>query len=395
MSNKTIKSFDLSRTGPLDGIRVLDLSRLVAGNMLSVVLGDFGADVIKVENPGRGDDLRHWRVGGIETWWKVYGRNKRSLELNLKDAKALSRLKALVKTSDVFIENFVPGKLEALGLSPEILLDLNPKLIIVRVTAWGQTGPYANKPGFGTLVEAMSGYAHINGFPDKPPALPPLATADMVAGLYGAFAVLVAVREVEQNDGTGQIIDLSLFESMFSLVASEAVKHRVTGEVSFRSGNQSVNTAPRNIYMSADGKYVALSGSMQSMFERLVRTIGRSDLIEDPMFATNDDRIHNRDALDNILQDYFGARDIADILEIMDQAGVTVAPVLSVADLMDHPFVIERGVLEELADEDLGACPLNAPVPRLSATPGAFRRPAPRLGEHTREILQSLEEGEE
>ncbi|GBF26981.1 succinyl-CoA--L-malate CoA-transferase beta subunit [bacterium MnTg02] len=394
MSNKTIKSFDLSRTGPLDGIRVLDLSRLVAGNMLSVVLGDFGADVIKVENPGRGDDLRHWRVGGIETWWKVYGRNKRSLELNLKDAKALSRLKALVKTSDVFIENFVPGKLEALGLSPEILLDLNPKLIIVRVTAWGQTGPYANKPGFGTLVEAMSGYAHINGFPDKPPALPPLATADMVAGLYGAFAVLVAVREVEQNDGTGQIIDLSLFESMFSLVASEAVKHRVTGEVSFRSGNQSVNTAPRNIYMSADGKYVALSGSMQSMFERLVRTIGRPDLIEDPMFATNDDRIHNRDALDKILQDYFGTRTIANILEIMDEAGVTVAPVLSVADLMDHPFVVDRGVLEELADEDLGACPLNAPVPRLSSTPGGFRRPAPRLGEHTGEILQSLEKGE-
>ena len=394
MSNKTIKSFDLSRTGPLDGIRVLDLSRLVAGNMLSVVLGDFGADVIKVENPGRGDDLRHWRVGGIETWWKVYGRNKRSLELNLKDAKALSRLKALVKTSDVFIENFVPGKLEALGLSPEILLDLNPKLIIVRVTAWGQTGPYANKPGFGTLVEAMSGYAHINGFPDKPPALPPLATADMVAGLYGAFAVLVAVREVEQNDGTGQIIDLSLFESMFSLVASEAVKHRVTGEVSFRSGNQSVNTAPRNIYMSADGKYVALSGSMQSMFERLVRTIGRPDLIEDPMFATNDDRIHNRDALDKILQDYFGTRTIANILEIMDEAGITVAPVLSVADLMDHPFVVDRGVLEELADEDLGACPLNAPVPRLSSTPGGFRRPAPRLGEHTGEILQSLEKGE-
>ena len=394
MSNKTIKSFDLSRTGPLDGIRVLDLSRLVAGNMLSVVLGDFGADVIKVENPGRGDDLRHWRVGGIETWWKVYGRNKRSLELNLKDAKALSRLKALVKTSDVFIENFVPGKLEALGLSPEILLDLNPKLIIVRVTGWGQTGPYANKPGFGTLVEAMSGYAHINGFPDKPPALPPLATADMVAGLYGAFAVLVAVREVEQNDGTGQIIDLSLFESMFSLVASEAVKHRVTGEVSFRSGNQSVNTAPRNIYMSADGKYVALSGSMQSMFERLVRTIGRPDLIEDPMFATNDDRIHNRDALDKILQDYFGTRTIANILEIMDEAGVTVAPVLSVADLMDHPFVVDRGVLEELADEDLGACPLNAPVPRLSSTPGGFRRPAPKLGEHTREILQSLEESE-
>jgi len=394
MSNKTIKSFDLSRTGPLDGIRVLDLSRLVAGNMLSVVLGDFGADVIKVENPGRGDDLRHWRVGGIETWWKVYGRNKRSLELNLKDTKALSRLKALVKTSDVFIENFVPGKLEALGLSPEILLDLNPKLIIVRVTGWGQTGPYANKPGFGTLVEAMSGYAHINGFPDKPPALPPLATADMVAGLYGAFAVLVAVREVEQNDGTGQIIDLSLFESIFSLVASEAVKHRVTGEVSFRSGNQSVNTAPRNIYMSADGKYVALSGSMQSMFERLVRTIGRPDLIEDPMFATNDDRIHNRDALDKILQDYFGTRTIANILEIMDEAGVTVAPVLSVADLMDHPFVVDRGVLEELADEDLGACPLNAPVPRLSSTPGGFRRPAPRLGEHTGEILQSLEKGE-
>ncbi|MDP6039185.1 MAG: CoA transferase [Candidatus Latescibacteria bacterium] len=376
----------------LEGVRVLDLSRLVAGNMLSVVLADFGADVIKVEHPERGDDLRHWTENGIETWWKVYGRNKRSLALNLKDDQSVKNLKTLAGTSQVFIENFVPGKLEEFGLGPDVLWGINPNLIIVRVTGWGQTGPYSHKPGFGTLVEAMSGFAHLNGFPDRPPALPPLAMADMIAGLYGAFGVLAALRSVEQGRGRGQIVDLALFESMFSTMASEAVKYHATGDVSIRSGNQAVNTAPRNVYACANGEFLALSASVQSMFERLSRTIGRDDMIEDERFCTNEKRVQNRDALNQILQDYFGQRTRSENLENMEKAGVTVAPVLSVADLIDHPYIQGRGILQNIADKDLGEIPISTPVPRLSHTPGKIERPAPRLGEHTEEILHMLKE---
>lgn len=374
----------------LEGIRVLDLSRLVAGNMLSVVLADFGADVIKVEHPERGDDLRHWTENGIETWWKVYGRNKRSLALNLKDEQSLNNLKALTASSQVFIENFVPGKLEELGLAPDDLFRINPNLIIVRVSGWGQTGPYSHKPGFGTLVEAMSGFAHLNGFPDKPPVLPPLAMADMIAGLYGAFAVLAALRSIEQNNGRGQIVDLTLFESMFSTLASEAVKYHATGEVSIRSGNQAVNTAPRNIYACADGKFLAISASVQSMFERLAHTIGRPDMIADQRFSTNEARVKNRDALNEILQQHFAQRSLSENLDMMDKAGVTIAPVLSVADLIDHPYIQGRGILQDTNDPDLENCPIPTPVPRLSQTPGKITRLAPKLGEHTEEILKMI-----
>lgn len=375
--------------GPLSDLRVLDLSRLVAGNMLSVTLADFGADVIKVERPGRGDDLRNWTENGISNWWKTYGRNKRSLALEMRAPGSIELIKSLVAHCDVLIENFVPGKLEEMGLAPEVLHEINAKLVIVRVSGWGQTGPYAHKPGFGTLVEGMSGYAHLNGFPDKPPALPPLATADMVAGLYGAFAVMVAVREVERG-GEGQTVDLSLFESIFSIVSMEAVKHRATGAVSMRTGNQSFNTAPRNVYVCKDGKYLALSGSMQSMFERIMTTIGRPDLISDPRFETNTARVENRDALDEILQDYFLQRDLAGNLEIMEAARVTVGPILSVEDLVTHPYIQGRGILEEVADADGQSWPLHVPVPRLSRTPGKIRNPAPDVGADTDEILALL-----
>lgn len=376
----------------LNGICVLDLSRLVAGNMLSVVLADFGADVIKIERPDSGDDLRHWTEEGIETWWKVYGRNKRSLVLDLKDEQSLENLKTLAASSQVLIENFVPGKLEELGLGPTVLWEHNPKLIIVRVTGWGQTGPYSHRPGFGTLVEAMSGFAHLNGYPDRPPVLPPLAMADMFAGLYGAFGVMAALRNVEQNGGKGQIVDLTLFESMFSTIASEAAKFTATGDVSMRSGNQAVNTAPRNVYACSDGQFIALSASVQSMFERLARTIGRPDLIADARFATNEARVNNRDDLNQILQDYFGQQTRDENLADMEKAGVTIAPVLSVADLINHPYIQGREILQAIIDSDLGECPIPTPVPRLSNTPGQIERPAPKLGEHTEEILQMIQD---
>ena len=385
-----MKHFDANTPGPLQGVRVLDLSRLAAGNMLSVFLADFGADVIKVERAGAGDDLRSWREQGEEIYWKVYGRNKRSLVLDLKSEDGMRQLRKLVRHSQIFVENFVPGGLEKMGLAPDDLLQLNPALVIVRISGWGQTGPYSHKPGFGTLVEAMSGFAYLNGYPDRPPVLPPLALADMVAGVYGAAGVLTALR-VAEKEGRGQVVDLSLFESIFSVIASEAAKYKLTGVPTMRAGNQSTHTAPRNVYRCSDGQFVAMSGSMQSMAMRILDTIGRPELKTDARFATNDARVAHRDALDEIIGAFIGARTQDDNLALFEAAGVTVGPVCSVADLIDHPYAKGREVIVEMEDRSMGSVPMHNIVPRLSHSPGGFRRPAPALGEHTAEILAELD----
>lgn len=385
-----MQRFNSDAQGPLHGVRVLDLSRLVAGNILSLYLADFGADVIKVERGGTGDDLRSWREENQDIYWKVYGRNKRSLVLDLKSEFDLAQLRKLVRHSQVFIENFVPGTLERMGLAPAELLKLNPALVVTRISGWGQTGPFRHKPGYGTLVEAMSGFAHLNGYADRPPLLPPLALADMIAGVYGAAGVLTALR-VAEREGRGQVIDLSLFEPIFSFIATEAAKYKLTCVPTMRSGNQSTHTAPRNVYTCQDGKFVALSGSMQSMAMRILDTIGRPELKDDARFATNDARVANRDALDAVIAAFIGARTQQANLDVFEEAGVTVAPVGSVADLVDHPFVTGRQVIVEVEDRELGSIPMHNIVPRLSESPGHFTRPAPRLGEHTMEILAEID----
>lgn len=383
-------AFDSNARGPLDGVRVIDMSRLVAGNMTTHVLADYGADVIKIERPGKGDDLRGWRCEGEEIYWKVYARNKRSFVCDVKSDEGRRDLIDLIAGAQVLVENFVPGTLEKWGLGPEQLRRINPRLIVLRVSGWGQTGPYAKRPGFGTLVEAMSGWAYLNGHPDKPPTLPPLAMADMIAGLYGVASVLTALRAVEQGGGEGQIIDLSLFEPILSIIASEAAQVRLTGEPTMRAGNQSSHTSPRNVYRCSDGGYVALSGSMQSMAMRILDTIGRPELKDDPRFATNDARVANRDEVDAVIGGFIAQRSQAENLALFEAAEVTVGPVCSMGDLMDHPYVREREALIELPDEDMGAIPMHNIVPRMSGAPGVFRRPAPRLGEHDDEIKAEL-----
>jgi len=377
-------------SGPLAGIRVVDLSRLVAGNAVSHVLADFGAEVLKIEAPKRGDDLRNWRVKGISTYWKVYARNKKSITLDFRTAKGRDLLLKLVASAHVVIENFVPGKLEDLKLGPDVLHKHNPKLIILRVSGWGQSGPFKHKPGFGSLVEAMSGYASMNGFPDRPPVLPPLALADMVSGLYGAYATMVALREIETKGGDGQIIDLSLFEPILSILGPEAANFQLTGEVTPRLGSRSGTSSPRNVYVCSDGKFVALSASMQSMAERLFRVMGRPDLITDPRFATNTDRIRNGEEIDSIVAAFMAQRTQAENLKLFDEVGVTVGPVCDVSDLMTHPFICEREAIVELPDADMGKLPMHNVTPRLSKTPGSIRTPAPALGQHNDEIYSRL-----
>jgi crotonobetainyl-CoA:carnitine CoA-transferase CaiB-like acyl-CoA transferase len=377
--------FDPVATGPLDGIRVLDLTRLVAGNMLSLQLADFGADVIKVEPPS-GDPLRDWRDGGHALHWKTYARNKRSIVLNLRHAGAKAALLSLATTADVFIENFRPGTLEKMEIGPQVLLKANPDLVIVRVSGFGQTGPYAPLPGFGTLVEAMSGFAARTGFPDREPVLPPLALADMVAGLYGAFAVMTALRARDRG-GRGQVIDLSLLEAMFSVMGPEAAIFRQTGVVKERSGSGSHTSAPRNVYRCLDGHYVALSGSTQVMARRIFGVIGRTDMIADARFSSNAARVKNRALVDEAVGGWFAARTREEALRTMREAGVTVGPVYTIADAVTDAHFRDRRIVVDVEDAELGDVPMHNIVPRLSQSAGTWRRPAPRLGEHTDAVL--------
>ena len=373
--------------GPLHGIRVLDLSRLVAGNMLSLQLGDFGADVIKIEPP-EGDPLREWRDDGKSLHWKTYCRNKRSIVLNLRHAAAKNALLRLVAKADVLIENYRPGTLEEMGLGPDVLLKRNPNLVVVRVSGFGQTGPYAPLPGFGTLVEAMSGFASRTGFPDREPVLPPLALADMIAGVYGAFATVTALRARDSGAAKGQVIDLSLLESVFSVLGPEAGIYSVTGKVKQRSGSASNTSSPRNVYKCSDGNYVAVSASIQAMAKRLFETIGKPEMIEDPRFRTNTDRVKNRNLVDEIVGAWFATKTRDEALRIMREASVTAGPVYSIADAMTDEHFRERGIIVDVEDRELGQLPMHNILPRLSATPGVWQKPAPGLGEHTDVVLK-------
>jgi crotonobetainyl-CoA:carnitine CoA-transferase CaiB-like acyl-CoA transferase len=379
---------------PLTGLRVVDLSRLVAGNMVSLQLADHGAEVIKVEDPAKGDPLRAWRVEGHSLHWKVYARNKKSLALNLRHPDGLALLADLLTTADVLIENFRPGTLEALGLAPATLWARTPKMIILRISGFGQDGPYRQRPGFGTLVEGMSGFAAMNGFADREPVLPPLALADMVAGLYGAYATMIALREVEHG-GKGQVIDLPLLDPIVSILGPQAASFTVSGQRPPRTGSRSSTTSPRNVFRTRDGRYLSISASIQAMAERLLRTIGRADMLDDPRFASNTARVANAEACEAPIAAFIAERDLDDVLAIFNRAEITAAPVYDIDQLMDDPHVIEREILLDLPDAELGHVAMHTVVPRLSATPGAFRSAAPRLGEHSLEILAGLGINEE
>jgi len=383
------RDYDPAARGTLAGVRVLDLSRLFAGNLLTQILGDFGAEVIKVEPP-EGDTLRAWRTEGVSTHWKIYARNKKSLCLDLHKPEARALVRALVPSAQMLIESFRPGVIEEMELAPAALKAINPRLVIVRISGWGQDGPYRERPGFGTLVEGMSGFAAINGFADREPVLPPTYLADGVAGLYGAMAAMIALREVEINDGGGQVIDLPLLDPLFAILGPQAASYRLTGEVKPRTGSRSTTSAPRNAYRCRDGKYVCLSASIQKMAERLFRAIGRPDLIDDPRYRTNADRVANAAALDEIIAAFVAARSQAENVAFFEAAEVTIGPIYDTAQILEDPHVIARGLIADYPDVEMGSLPMHHVVPRLFATPGAIRTPAPRLGEHNRALLVEI-----
>ena len=371
---------------PLDGIVVLDLTRLVAGNMLSLQLADFGAEVIKIEEPGKGDPLRDWRVKGISAYWKVYARNKKSVTLNLREAEGKALLLRLVETADVLIENFRPGTLETMGFGPEVLLARNPGMVVVRISGWGQDGPYKFRPGFGTLVEGMSGFAARNGFEDREPVLPPLALADMISGLYGAFAVMTALR-YRDTGGSGQVIDLPLLDPMFSVLGPEAAIYQLTRQIKPRTGSRSNTACPRNVFPTRDGRWISMSASMQAMVARLYKALGVPEMLEDPRFRTNTDRVVNAEASEAPIRAFISAHTLEEGMAFFEQNEITAAPVYDIDQFVADPHVKARGIVVDLPDKDMGTIPMHAVVPRLSVSPGALRRPAPELGEHTAELL--------
>ena len=352
-------------------------------------LADFGAEVIKIEPP-EGDTLRSWRVKGIETAWKVNSRNKKSVALDLRSDAGRAIVRELAKSAQILVESFRPGVLEDMGLAPAELHKINPKLIIVRISGWGQDGRYRHKPGFGTLIEGYSGL-RLDERLRRPRAG---AAADVSRrrhrGLYGYGAVMVALREVEMNGGKGQVIDLPLFDPLFSMLGPQAANHKLTGEVKERTGSRSTNAAPRNVYQTKDGHWVCLSASTQGMAERVLVKIGRPELVKDPKFATNIERVRNGLELDAIIGGFIAERDLATNLKFFDEAGVTIGPVYDISQIVQDDYVLEREALIEVPDEEMGELPTHPVVPRLSGTPGTLRTAAPKIGEHNEALLKPL-----
>lgn len=379
---------------PLHGVRVLDLSRVVAGNITSHLLADFGAEVIKIESLKGGDPLRAWTTEGVATHWEAYCHNKKSVCLNLREKRGRELLLQLVRTAHVLIENYRPGTLEDMGLGPDVLHGIRPDLVILRISGFGQSGPYRERPGFGTVVEAMSTFAAMNGFADREPVLPPGALADFTSGLYGGLAVVMALRAVESTGGRGEVIDLSLLEAFFAVQGPRAADYTLTGKVRPRTGNRSTTSAPRNVYATRDGRWLAISASTQETAERLFRAIEREDLITDPRFATNADRIRHVQILDQIIGAFVSARTQQECLAYFHERDIVAGPVYNIAAFMEDEHVRERGILREVEVAGVGRLPIHSVVPRmLNATPVPYAS-APKLGEHTSTVLRALGVGE-
>jgi crotonobetainyl-CoA:carnitine CoA-transferase CaiB-like acyl-CoA transferase len=376
----------------LAGKRVVDIATLMAGPWTAQYLGDFGADVIKVEQPGIGDHQRRWgsRKNGEALFWKSISRNKRSITLDLRSPHGSGVLKQLLAQADVLVESFRPGTLERWGLGPDVLLEINPRLIIARVTGFGQTGPYRDRPGFGTVAEGMSGFSHVTGEADGPPTLPSMPLADGVAGLTGAFAVMLALYHRDANGGPGQVIDLSLCESLLPLMGPTLLDWDQLGLSTRRTGNTLTQVAPRSAYECGDGQWVALSASSQSIFERLARAMGCPELISDPRFVDNQARVRHIEALEAIIGGWMLARPRSEVLAAMETAEVAVGPIYDIPSVFADPQFQARGSFATVDDASLGPMQLVNVAPRLSATPGRIRHTGPALGEHNAEVFREL-----
>lgn len=376
--------------GPLHGLRVVDASTILAGPLCAQLLGDFGADVIKIEHPVVGDGLRghgHSK-DGHPLWWKELARNKRTVGLSLSDPEGAEIFRRLIATADVLVENFRPGTLERWGLGPDELAAAHPGLVTVRITGFGQQGPYAGRAGFGTLAEAMSGFAHLTGQPHGPPTLPAFGLADSICGIAASSAVVMALYARERDpQHRGQVIDMSLLEPLMTAVGPAPTVYQQLGVVGQRNGNRSTNNAPRNTYRTQDGHWVAISTSAQAIAERVMRLVGRPDLVAQPWFATGGGRAAHADALDAPVAAWIGARTREEVVDGFTEAGAAVAPVYDAQDLVSDPHVRQTEMLTEVQDEDLGPLLMHNVMWRMSRSPGSIRFTGRAMGADTDELL--------
>jgi crotonobetainyl-CoA:carnitine CoA-transferase CaiB-like acyl-CoA transferase len=377
--------------GPLAGVRVVDAATLFAGPLAATFLGDLGADVVKVEHPSRPDAARTHGPSrdGVGLWWKTLGRNKRTVTINLSRPEGAALLLRLAARTDVLIENFRPGTLERWGLGPDELLAANPSLVIARVTAFGQFGPYASRPGFGSIAEAMSGFAALTGEPEGPPTLPPFGLADGIAALATSFAVTAALRSAEAS-GRGQVVDVAIIEPIMMLLGAQITTFDQLGEVQQRLGNRSVNNAPRNVYRTADGEWVAVSTSSQSIAERVMRLVGRPDVVDQPWFATGHQRAQHADELDEAVGAWIAARPTAAVLAAFESSDAAIGPVYDVRGVLADPQYAAIGTVQTVDDDELGRVKMQNVLFRLSETPGAIRWAGRPHGADTADVLAEL-----
>ena len=376
---------------PLAKLKVIEMGQLIAGPFAAKTLADFGADVIKIEPPKVGDALRKWRLlkDGTSVWWQVQSRNKRSLSLDLKQAEAQEIVRTLVKEADVLIENFRPGILEGWGLDPVKLLELNPKLIVLRISGYGQTGPYRDKPGFGVVAEAMGGLRHLTAEPGRVPVRVGISIGDTLASLHGVIGILLALQE-RHNSGKGQIIDIALYEAVFNCMESLLPEYSAFGEVRQAAGSALPGIAPTNAYLCADGGYVLVAGNGDSIFKRLMTVIGRDDLGNDPQLENNDGRVKRVAELDQAIGEWAKTVSTDKALEILDSVAVPVGRIYTVADIANDPHYKARGNIQTIQMQDGSKLDVPGVIPKLSRTPGSIKTLAPDIGENTDEILQSI-----
>jgi formyl-CoA transferase len=378
-------------SGPLAGIRVLELGSLVAGPFCGKTLADFGAEVVKVEPPGEGDPLRKWRKlrNGTSLWWQVQSRNKKSVSCDLRKPEGQEIVRRLARASHLVVENFRAGALEKWNLGWDVLSRDNPKLVLVRISGYGQSGPYSGRPGFAAIAEGMAGFRYITGFPDRPPARPNLSIGDTIASLHGVIGALMALHEANRS-GKGQVVDVALYEAMFNCMESLLPEYAAQGYVRERTGSTLPGIAPSNLYPCRDGSFVLIAGNADSLYHRLMSAIGRADLRDDPALARNDGRAAQMTRIDDAIAEWTSKHSQEEVLAAMEQAEVPAGRIYSAADIAADPHYAARGMIEQVTAGD--GEPLKVPgiVPKLSSTPGAIRSPAPQLGEHTEEVLKSL-----
>jgi crotonobetainyl-CoA:carnitine CoA-transferase CaiB-like acyl-CoA transferase len=377
---------------PLSNLRIIELANVVAGPSVGKHLSDFGAEVIKIERPGNGDTARAMGefIGTRSAWWLSIGRNKRSVTLDLKHPKGREALLRLIEGADALVESFRPGVLERLDLAPETLNAVNPQLVVVRLSAFGQTGPYSHRPGFGTLAEAFSGLTDISGYPGQSPLLASFALADEVAGLFATWSLMVALYHRDARNGTGQTIDVSLFESVFNILGPLPTLYKANGVLQERNGSRLTFSSPRNVYRTRDGHYFAVSGTAPSAAETIVRLIGGEELLADPRFSTHEARSRHAEELDTAVELWIAERDADEVDRLFQEAGAAGIKVLTMADVYEDPHYRERETLVEIEDEELGTVSLAAPVPRLSGTPARVGHVGPPLGRDTDDVLADL-----